>query len=118
MLAATLWDLDAWASVARSLTARMTRAQANLERGAFDAIPEGFVTSAAVLRLLRADPLLPPEVLGRDWPGSALRDVYEGYDVALRALLRAFFTPTPDRPSPRRAPARSRARRAPRADGE
>ncbi len=117
-LAATLWDLHAWASAARALIGSMKRSRASLDRGDFDAIPQGFVTSASVLRLLRDDPLLPPAVLGREWPGPGLRDVYEDYDAALRGLLRAFFTPTPDRPSPRRAPARSRARRAPRADDE
>ena len=116
-LAATLWDLDAWASAARALTMRMKRSRASLDRNDFGAIPDGFVTSAAVLRLLRDDPLLPPALLGREWPGPLLREVYEDYDAALRALLRAFFTPTPDPPSPRGAPVRSRARPAPRADG-
>jgi phenylacetic acid degradation operon negative regulatory protein len=117
-LAASLWDLRAWASAAHALTGSMKRSRASLDRGDFDAIPEGFVTSASVLRLLRDDPLLPPAMLGREWPGPGLRDVYEDYDAALRGLLRAFFTPRPDRRSPRRAPARSRARRAPRAGDE
>ena len=33
------------------------------------------MTSAAVLRLLRADPLLPTALLPEDWPGAALRTV-------------------------------------------
>ncbi len=98
-LAATLWDLAGWESAARALTMRMKRSRASLDRNAFEAIPEGFVTSAAVLRLLRDDPLLPPALLGREWPGPLLREVYEDYDAALRGLLRAFFTPTPDHPS-------------------
>ncbi len=113
-LAARLWDLEAWAAEARALTARMRQTRARLEEG-FDAIPEGFVTSAAVLRLLRADPLLPPPLLGGRWPGPRLRTVYDDYDTALRRLLRSFFTPMPDRPSPEPARARNRARRAPRA---
>jgi phenylacetic acid degradation operon negative regulatory protein len=114
-LAAALWDLDGWATRASALVDRMHRSRASLDGGRFDAIPEGFVTSAAVLRLLRADPLLPSQLLPDQWPGDALREVYLDYDAALRSLLRAFFTPTPDRPSSRGAPARSRARRAPRA---
>ena len=116
-LAASLWDLEGWASEARALVARMKRGRASLDRDDFDAIPEGFVTSAAVLRLLRADPLLPTALLPKSWPGAALRTRYEDYDLALRRLLREFFTPTRDHPSPRGAPGRSPARRAPRAGG-
>jgi phenylacetic acid degradation operon negative regulatory protein len=115
VLAGALWDLDGWATRASALVDRMHRSRASLDGGRFDAIPEGFVTSAAVLRLLRADPLLPSQLLPDEWPGAALREVYDDYDAGLRSLLRAFFTPTPDRPSSRGAPGRSRARRAPRA---
>ena len=114
-IAASLWGLDGWAVEARALVARMKRGRASLDRDAFEAIPEGFVTSAAVLRLLRADPLLPSALLPKNWPGAALRTRYDDYDVALRRLLREFFTPTRDHPSPRAAPARSPARRGPRA---
>jgi phenylacetic acid degradation operon negative regulatory protein len=116
-LAASLWDLDGWATDARALMARMNRGRASLDRDGSHAIPEGFVTSAAVLRLLRTDPLLPPSLLPKDWPGSSLRTRYDDYDVALRRLLREFFTPTPDHPSSRAAPARSPARRGRRASG-
>ena len=64
-IAASLWDLDGWAADAKALVARMKRGRASLDRDSFDAIPEGFVTSAAVLRLLRADPLLPTALLPR-----------------------------------------------------
>ena len=114
-LAERLWDLRAWSSQAEKLITRMERSRAALDSGRFDAIPEGFVTSAAVLRLLRADPLLPGALLGHAWPGATLRRVYDDYDVALRALLREFFRPTPDPPSREPAPARSRARPARRA---
>jgi len=113
-LAVRLWDLNGWALQAEGLIARMTGSRAALDSGRFDAIPEGFVTSAAVLRLLRADPLLPAVLVGNAWPGARLRRIYDDYDGALRALLRAFFRPTPD-PSPGPAPARSRARPARRA---
>jgi phenylacetic acid degradation operon negative regulatory protein len=116
-IAASLWDLAGWAADARALIARMKRSRACLDRDDFDAIPEGFVTSAAVLRLLRADPLLPAVLLPKTWPGAALRERYDDYDAALRRLLREFFTPTRDHPSPRAAPGRSPARRAPRAGG-
>ena len=116
-IAASLWDLAGWAADARALVARMKRGRASLDRDSFDAIPEGFVTSATALRLLRADPLLPAALLPKNWPGAALRERYDHYDDALRQLLREFFTPTRDHPSPRAVPGRSPARRAPRAGG-
>jgi phenylacetic acid degradation operon negative regulatory protein len=116
-IAASLWDLEGWAADARALAARMKRSRPSLDRDGFDAIPEGFVTSAAVLRMLRADPLLPAALLPKTWPGAALRERYDDYDAALRKLLREFFTPTRAHLSPRAAPGRSPARRAPRAVG-
>ena len=50
-----------------------------------------FVVSAAVLRHFQADPLLPDEVLPPGWPGPALRDDYDRFDRAYRALLREYF---------------------------
>ena len=48
-------------------------------------------TSAAVLRHLQADPLLPEDLLWMGWPGTALRDDYDVYDRAYRSLLRDWF---------------------------
>ena len=45
-----------------------------LEAGDASALADGFVVSAAVLRLFQHDPLLPDELLPADWPGAALRD--------------------------------------------
>ena len=47
--------------------------------------------SAAVLRHFQADPLLPEELLPRGWPGRALREDYDRFDLAHRALLREYF---------------------------
>ena len=38
--------------------------------------------------------MLPSALLPKNWPGAALRTRYDDYDVALRRLLREFFTPT------------------------
>ena len=73
-LARQLWDLDSWASEATRLITEMRRTRRSLDRGGFDAIPRAFVTSAAVLRLFRGDPLLPAALLPAPWPGDALRD--------------------------------------------
>jgi phenylacetic acid degradation operon negative regulatory protein len=78
-----LWDLDAWATEAASLQ-RELRA---LPIDGTDALAPGFVLSAAVLRHLAADPLLPDELLPRRWPGGALRTTYDEWDRAYRHLL-------------------------------
>jgi phenylacetic acid degradation operon negative regulatory protein len=84
-LAGALWDLDGWAARARRLVAALDRTEAALAAGRRAALPEGFVLSAAVLRHLQADPLLPPVLLSDDWPGPSLRDAH-------RAWRRAFET--------------------------
>lgn len=66
-------------------------ALAPLEAGDPGALADGFVTSAAVLRSLQADPLLPRDLLPTDWPGDALRGDYDRYDAAYRSVLRAWF---------------------------
>lgn len=72
-LAAALWDLDGWAARATRLAAALDRTRPALDAGDRTALPEGFVLSAAVLRHLQADPLLPAELLPAGWPGPALR---------------------------------------------
>ena len=47
--------------------------------------------SAAVLRHLLADPLLPPELLPSGWCGDELRHDYDRYDVAFKSLWRDWF---------------------------
>jgi phenylacetic acid degradation operon negative regulatory protein len=52
-----------------------------------DDLAPGFVVSAAVLRHFQADPLLPLELLPKDWPGAKLRAFYENWDARYRTLL-------------------------------
>ncbi|MGW5159657.1 PaaX family transcriptional regulator C-terminal domain-containing protein [Nonomuraea wenchangensis] len=73
-----LWDLDGWAAEARRLEGALERA---------DGLAEGFLVSAAVLRHLLADPLLPPELLPADWPGAELRARYDAFDARYREVL-------------------------------
>jgi phenylacetic acid degradation operon negative regulatory protein len=89
--ARTLFELDEWSTTATTRRAEMRRLLRPLERGDTAALADGFVTSAAVLRLLQADPLLPDELLPRGWPGAALRAEYDRYDAAYRSTLRAWF---------------------------
>ncbi|HEV7652490.1 MAG TPA: PaaX family transcriptional regulator C-terminal domain-containing protein [Actinophytocola sp.] len=81
-LAASLWDLDGWASRARLLHASLEEA---------DTLKDRFVLAAAVLRHFVADPLLPPDLLPPDWPGPALRARYEAFDKSFQSVLRAHL---------------------------
>ena len=49
-----------------------------------------FALSAAVLRHLQADPLLPAELLPAGWPGPALRRTYDLWDRRYREVLAAW----------------------------
>ena len=82
-LSPQLWDLDTWAAEARELLAELR----DLPIDGTEALAPGFVLSAAVLRHLAADPLLPDDLLPRRWPGDELRATYDTWDRAYRALL-------------------------------
>ena len=86
-----LWPLQSWADDANELRAEMTGLVEPLERGDTSALADGFVVSAAVLRHFQADPLLPEELLPRAWPGTALRDEYDRFDLGVPRLLRDYF---------------------------
>jgi len=82
-LAGRLWDLDGWARRAQALVAALDAASTT---GPTDLAP-GFVLSAAVLRHLQSDPLLPPELVPGTWPGPRLRRVYDDWDARYRRVL-------------------------------
>lgn len=86
-LARRLWDLPAWAQLARILTEEVERLLGPLEAGDATALRDGFVVSAAVLRHVQADPLLPAELLDPTWPGPTLRSRYDRFDRAFRTTL-------------------------------
>ncbi|HLH28338.1 MAG TPA: PaaX family transcriptional regulator C-terminal domain-containing protein, partial [Acidimicrobiales bacterium] len=85
-LAADLWDLDGWATKAEELRRRL---EATPTLGPDDLAP-GFVLSAAVVRHLVGDPLLPADLLPARWPGGSLRRTYDGWDRRYRDVLRAW----------------------------
>ena len=85
-LAGRLWDLEAWAARANELL----RALDGLSPERPEALAPGFELSAAVLRHLQGDPLLPAALLPARWPGGALREVYDGWDARYRATLREW----------------------------
>jgi phenylacetic acid degradation operon negative regulatory protein len=90
-LAGALWDLEEWTATANSLRAQIRPIARRLREEDLSALPEGFEASAAVLRHLLADPLLPEELLDRSWPGTALRREYAKFDELYRLLLGSWF---------------------------
>jgi phenylacetic acid degradation operon negative regulatory protein len=90
-LAAALWDLDGWAARADTLRAELAALRPGLQRGHPDVLAPAFVCSAAVLRHLLADPLLPDGLLPGHWPGAALRAEYDRYDAEFKRAWRAWF---------------------------
>ncbi len=85
-LAARLWDLDGWSARSEALR----RAMDELAPDSPESLAPGFELSAAVLRHLQADPLLPDELLPRGWPGAPLRTTYADWDMHYRATLREW----------------------------
>jgi phenylacetic acid degradation operon negative regulatory protein len=85
-LAATLWDLDRWARTAHQLVDGLEQRP---PAGPDDLAP-GFELSAAVLRHLQADPLLPAELLPPGWPGDRLRRAYADWDRRYRQVLKTW----------------------------
>jgi phenylacetic acid degradation operon negative regulatory protein len=79
-----LWDLAAWSARAQGLL----RDLQVLAPDGPEALAPGFELSAAVLRHLQADPLLPPDFLPADWPGAHLRATYDRWDARYRTTLR------------------------------
>lgn len=86
-----LFGLPAWHGEAADLLDEMGALVGPLDAGDTSALAPGFVTSAAVLRHLQADPLLPIELLPADWLGDELRSAYDRYDAAYRAVLRTWL---------------------------
>jgi phenylacetic acid degradation operon negative regulatory protein len=54
-------------------------------------IPAVFTFSAAVLRFLRNDPLLPSRLAPDDWPLDELRVRYDQFERSTQTLLRTFL---------------------------
>jgi phenylacetic acid degradation operon negative regulatory protein len=85
-LARRLWDLAAWSARARALLHRLDVLLPDKP----EALAPGFELSAAVLRHLQADPLLPPDLVPSDWPGSSLRAAYGQWDTRYRTTLQEW----------------------------
>jgi phenylacetic acid degradation operon negative regulatory protein len=86
VLAGRLWDLGGWARRAGELLAGLDA----LAPDGPEALAPGFELSAAVLRHLQADPLLPAPLQPAGWPGARLRENYDDWDARYRSTLRAW----------------------------
>jgi phenylacetic acid degradation operon negative regulatory protein len=80
-----------WARRAVRLRDELDAVTAGLGEGAHGLEPAGFVVGAAALRHVRADPLLPPELLPGDWPGDGLRAAYREYREAFGLAAAEWF---------------------------
>ncbi|MEV5000215.1 PaaX domain-containing protein, C- domain protein [Nocardioides sp. LML1-1-1.1] len=76
-LAASLWDLPAWAREGTALLERLSSTGEPALR---------LAVAAHVVRHLAGDPLLPAALLPDDWPAAAMRSAYAAYQDELRAL--------------------------------
>lgn len=76
-LASTLWDLTSWASVGRALMAAASGPELDGPR---------FAAITALVRHLRTDPALPPELTPPNWPADPMRAAYDEYRNQLHAL--------------------------------
>ena len=75
-LAGRLWNLEDWSSTGHRLLDDM--------RAATD-IPARFVAAAGIVRHLLTDPVLPDDLLPKDWPGQRLRESYANFAAELGA---------------------------------
>jgi phenylacetic acid degradation operon negative regulatory protein len=96
LIASRLWDLDQWSKHAHELLNDVTTGATELRRAATSDDTDGglghwFTINAAVLRHLQADPLLPSELLPRNWPGQRLRDRYERFDTLFVQRWRSWL---------------------------
>lgn len=90
-LAASLWDLPGWAHRATRLLDALRSSRPALDAGDRSALRDGFVLSAAVLRHLQADPLLPSALLPEDWPGPALRQGHDDWERSFVGVWRDWY---------------------------
>lgn len=86
-----LWDLPGVADRASRLAAAVAELRSTVDVTRHDSIPPTFTLAAAVLRFLRAEPLLPPVLTPPDWPVDGLRTVYVALERDLQATLRDFL---------------------------
>jgi len=91
---AQLFELDAWASTSRVLLRSLDSSVVGLRERDPSVLGDTFVIAAGTTRHLTLDPLLPDELLPRDWPGQQLRDAYDAYQREFAATWREWYRST------------------------
>ena len=90
-LVARIWDLDQIGRTAARFDARLAAAAAAIDPDDPTEIPAAFTLSAAVLRFLRSEPLLPRDLTPADWPLDRLRERYGSFERGLQTMMRPFL---------------------------
>lgn len=90
-LVARLWDLDLIARTAQHLLDHIDRLRASTDLTEHASIPTTFTLSAAIVRFLRSEPLLPAALTPTDWPVDELRRRYDDLEHDLQTTLRSFL---------------------------
>lgn len=91
-LARSLWDLEASEASLRRLIDHATAAGELLAAGGPHALSQSFIVSVAVARALAAEPQLPNELVGEDWPADELRRQYDELERLHGSVLRQFIS--------------------------
>lgn len=86
-----LWDLPAIAAEAHHLLERLARLRATADWNEPASIPELFTASAAVVRFLRNEPLLPNELTPTEWPVDRVRMTYDEFEADHQRVLQRFL---------------------------
>jgi phenylacetic acid degradation operon negative regulatory protein len=88
-LAEELFAPVEWATIARALAGELRTANRGLAFAG--GLPNAFVVGTRAVAHLRADPLLPPELLPARWPGDRLRAAYLDYRDVFSRAVRDWF---------------------------
>jgi phenylacetic acid degradation operon negative regulatory protein len=89
--AARVFDVESWSARARMLAGHLVSSTSAVAGGDATTIADAFVVGAAALAHVRADPLLPSELCGENWPGEELRVAYREYQLAFGGAVREWF---------------------------
>jgi phenylacetic acid degradation operon negative regulatory protein len=89
-LAFEIFEAQQWADAASTATAALGSATRALVGSGDDALATAFVAGASALTHVRADPMLPAELVDPA-AGTALRAAYVAWENAFSAAVRAWF---------------------------
>jgi len=94
-----LWPLEAISKRAGTLLDQVEARQPLVAKNIVKAVPGAFLLSAEVVRFLRTEPQLPPELQPNHWLSDDLRAQYNKFEAALQTTLKQFFAQAISAPS-------------------